>query len=164
MSEQTSSFYSLKHSTPQGKEISMSQFEGRPILIVNTATQCGLAAQFKGLEAIHQKYKDEGLVVIGFPCNQFLNQEPESDDTIEAVCEMNHGVTFQLMSKSDVNGAKANEVFKYLKSKNKGLFGPRITWNFTKFLIDRNGQPVKRFAPKTKPEKMDPWIADLVKK
>lgn len=157
-------FYQLFATTPQGNVISMSDFEGRVVLIVNTATKCGLAPQFDGLERLHQKYKDQGLVVLGFPCNQFLGQEPESDQTVEETCRINHGVTFQLMAKSKVNGKDTNPVFNYLKSQLGGFLGSRIKWNFTKFLVDRNGTPIKRFAPNTKPEAIEKDIQQLLKK
>lgn len=156
------SFYQLKAQTPQGKEISMADFEGKAILIVNTATKCGLAPQFEGLEALHQKYKDQGLVVLGFPCDQFLGQEPESNDTIEQVCQINHGVTFQLTAKCDVNGDNTHPVFKYLKKELGGLLGSSIKWNFTKFLVDKNGKPYKRYAPIDKPEMIEKDIKKIL--
>lgn len=157
-----SGFYNLKTKTPQGKEVAMSEFKDKVVLIVNTATKCGLAPQFEGLEKLHETYKDKGLVVLGFPSDQFANQEPETNDTVEQACKINFGVTFPLMAKSDVNGANTNEVFKYLKSELGGLLGSKIKWNFTKFLIDRNGKPVKRFAPITKPETIEKTIQKLL--
>lgn len=148
-------FYNLTAKTSDGKDVSFSAFEGKVVLIINTATKCGFAPQFKELEMLHQKYKDKGLVIIGFPCNQFLNQEPINDQEMQNVCELNFGVTFQLMEKCDVNGSNTHPVFKYLKSELGGLFASRIKWNFTKFLIDRNGYPVKRFAPLVKPKNME---------
>lgn len=136
----------------------MSDYKGKTVLVVNTATQCGLTPQFAGLEALHQKYKDKGLVILGFPCNQFGDQEPESNENMEQVCEVNHGVTFQLTEKVEVNGAGTHPVFNYLKSKLGSFFGSKIKWNFTKFLVDKNGKPVKRFAPVTKPESMEKEI------
>lgn len=155
-------FYSLKAKTPNGKEIPMSDFKGKVVLVVNTATQCGLTPQLVGLEALHERYKDKGLVILGFPCNQFGGQEPETNDTVESVCQINYGVTFQLFEKGDVNGANAQPVFKYLKKKLGGFFGNGIKWNFTKFLVDRHGKPVKRFAPVTKPEAMEDDIKKLL--
>lgn len=155
-------FYNLSAKTPQGKAIAMSAYENKVVLIVNTATKCGLAPQFEGLEALHEKYKDKGLVVLGFPSDQFAGQEPETNDTVEGACKVNFGVTFQLFEKSKVNGAETNEVFKYLKSKLGGIFGSSIKWNFTKFLIDKNGKPVKRFAPTTKPSKIEDYIVKLL--
>lgn len=151
-------FYDLSVKTPSGKEIKMSDYKGKTVLVVNTATQCGLTPQFAGLEALHQKYKDKGLVILGFPCNQFGDQEPESNENMEQVCEVNHGVTFQLTEKVEVNGAGTHPVFNYLKSKLGSFFGSKIKWNFTKFLVDKNGKPVKRFAPVTKPESMEKEI------
>ncbi|SEL54302.1 glutathione peroxidase [Parapedobacter koreensis] len=151
-------FYELSANTPQGKAIPMSAFKGNMVLVVNTATKCGLAPQFEGLETLHQRYKDKGLVVLGFPCNQFMGQEPETNDTVEESCKVNHGVTFQLFEKCDVNGKNTHPVFRYLKSQLGGLFGSRIKWNFTKFLIDKDGRPRKRYAPTTKPEAIEPDI------
>ncbi len=156
------SFYQLKAQTPQGKEIAMADFEGKAILIVNTATKCGLAPQFEGLEALHQKYKDQGLVVLGFPCDQFLGQEPETNETIEQACQLNHGVTFQLTAKCDVNGDNTHPVFKYLKKELGGLLGSSIKWNFTKFLVDKNGKPYKRYAPIDKPEMIEKDIQKIL--
>lgn len=157
-------FYDLKTKTPSGKEIKMTDFQGKAVLIVNTATKCGLAPQFEGLEKLHQQYQDQGLVVLGFPCDQFLNQEPESNDTMEETCQLNHGVTFQLTEKIDVNGKDTDPVFKYLKDELGGTFGKRIKWNFTKFLVTPEGKPFKRYAPTTKPEKMESDIRKLLKK
>ncbi|MCL4143709.1 UNVERIFIED_CONTAM: hypothetical protein GTU68_028459 [Idotea baltica] len=140
----------------------MSDFNGKSVLIVNTATQCGLTPQFEGLEQLHQKYKEQGLVILGFPCNQFMNQEPETNETIEQVCLINHGVTFPLTEKIDVNGRNTHPIFKYLKKELGGLLGGKIKWNFTKFLIDRDGTPVKRFAPTTTPDKMEKDIKDTL--
>ncbi len=157
-------FYDLNINTPAGKELSMADYKGKTVLVVNTATQCGLTPQFKGLEKLHQKYKDQGLVIIGTPCNQFLKQEPLSNDQMEEMCQVNHGVTFQLTEKIEVNGSNTHPVFKYLKSKlkGKGLFKKRIKWNFTKFLISPDGEPVKRFEPKTKPAGIEKDIVALL--
>jgi glutathione peroxidase len=140
--------------TPQGKTIKMSDFKGKVILIVNTATKCGLTPQFDGLEQIHQTYKDKNIVVIGFPCNQFGGQEPETNDSIEESCRINFGVTFQLTEKTEVNGVNTHPVFEYLKNELGGFFGKKIKWNFTKFLVDKEGKPYKRYAPTTKPSKL----------
>lgn len=153
-------FYDLKVNTPQGSELNMSEFKGKTVLIVNTATQCGLTPQFEGLEALHQSYKDKGLVVLGFPCNQFKGQEPVANDKMVEACQINHGVTFKLTEKVDVNGKDTTEVFKYLKSNLGGFLGSKIKWNFTKFLISPEGEPLKRYAPITKPEKIE---KDIIK-
>ncbi|MBU2915710.1 MULTISPECIES: glutathione peroxidase [Reichenbachiella] len=151
-------FYELEATTLQGKTAQMKDFAGKAVLVVNTASQCGLTPQFEGLEKLYQKYKDDGLVIIGFPCNQFGNQEPGGKESIEEGCMINYGVTFPMMEKIEVNGEGTHPVFRYLKNELGGLFGSRIKWNFTKFLIDPQGQPVKRFAPTTKPEKIDKYI------
>jgi len=158
----TSEFYELTANNPQGRPVSMARYEGKVILVVNTATQCGLAPQFEGLEQLYNKYKDKGLVVLGFPCNQFAHQEPESNADMEQVCQLNFGVTFPLFEKIDVNGPQTHPVFRLLKRRLGGLFGSRIKWNFTKFLIDAGGRPVKRFAPVTKPAAIEPYIQKLL--
>lgn len=156
------SFYQLEASTPQGKLISFSKFEGKVVLLVNTATKCGLAPQFEGLEALYQQYKHKGLVVFGFPCDQFAGQEPETNETVEQVCKINHGVTFPLTEKCNVNGNDTHPVFKYLKIKLGGFWGSRIKWNFTKFLVDREGNPYKRFAPTKSPTSLENDIIKLL--
>ncbi len=156
------SFYDLEAKTTSGKKIAFSDFRGQVVLIVNTATRCGLAPQFEGLEELHLKYKDRGLVILGFPCDQFAGQEPESNERMEEVCKINHGVTFQLTEKCEVNGEAAHPVFKFLKKKLKGFLGSRIKWNFTKFVIDQNGEPCKRFAPVTKPKDIEKLIQRLL--
>ena len=157
-------FYKLSFNTPKGQKIEMKDFKGKVVLVVNTATKCGLTPQFDGLEQLHEKYKDKGLVVLGFPCNQFMNQEPETNETVEETCRINHGVTFQLTEKIEVNGKNTHPVFKYLKSKTGGfaLFGRRIKWNFTKFLISKDGMPYKRYAPTFKPEDIESDILKLI--
>jgi len=147
-------FYNLSVNTPQGTNLKMSDFKGKVILIVNTATKCGLAPQFNGLESIHQKYKDKGLIVLGFPCNQFGGQEPETNDSVEESCRINFGVTFQLTEKIDVNGDRTHPIFEYLKKNLNGFLGNKIKWNFTKFIIDKNGKPYKRYSPTKDPKKL----------
>lgn len=158
------SFYDFQINTSQGKQLSFSDYRGKVVLIVNTATKCGFTPQFTGLEALRQQYKDNGLVVLGFPCDQFLKQEPLSNEEMAATCLINHGVTFQLTEKINVNGSATHPIYKWLKSKQKGLFGKRISWNFTKFLIDKQGNVVKRFSPSTKPEKIEQFISDYLSK
>lgn len=148
--------YDFKALTSKGKELDFKHFEGRVLLIVNTASKCGLTPQFEGLEKLNRQYRDQGLTVIGFPCNQFANQDPGSDSEIEGFCQLNYGVTFQIMKKIDVNGDDAHPIFNYLKKETRSLlFGSRIKWNFTKFLISRDGNTIKRYAPTTKPEKLE---------
>lgn len=154
--------YDFKALTSKGKEIDFKDFEGKVILIVNTASKCGFTPQFAGLEKLNQQYKEKGLVIIGFPCNQFASQDPGSDSEIEGFCQVNYGVTFQIMKKIDVNGENAHPIFKYLKSRTKGLFGSRIKWNFTKFLISRDGNTIRRYAPTTKPEKLETDIIEFL--
>lgn len=155
-------FYDLSAQTPGGSTINMADFKGKAVLIVNTATKCGLAPQFRGLETLHQKYKNKGLVVLGFPCNQFQNQEPETNESMQASCEINFGVTFQLTEKIEVNGKNTHPVFKYLKDELGGFLVKRIKWNFTKFLIDTNGKPYKRYAPTTKPKLIEKDIKKIL--
>lgn len=154
--------YNLKAKTPQGKELPMSDFKGKTLLIVNTATKCGLAPQFKDLEALHQKYNNKGLVILGFPCNQFQNQEPETNESMEGSCEINFGVTFQLTEKIMVNGKETHAIFKYLKDQLPGKLGKRIKWNFTKFLITPEGKPYKRYTPTTKLRSVEEDIQALL--
>lgn len=156
-------FYSLSVKNPRGEEIKMSEFKDKTILIVNTATKCGLAPQFDGLEKLHQEYKDQGLVVLGFPCNQFLGQEPESNDTVEEACRINFGVSFPLTEKIKVNGSDAHPIFKHLKKQKGGLLSSAIKWNFTKFLVDKNGKTVERYSPQTDPKDIEERIKYLVK-
>lgn len=151
-------FYTFSARSLQGREISMETYKGKTVLVVNTASKCGLTPQFEGLEKLHQKYKDKGLVILGFPCNQFAGQEPGDEKSIAEGCVVNYGVTFQMFSKIDVNGKNAHPIYKYLKKELGSILGGRIKWNFTKFLIDKNGNPVKRFSPSTEPEKIDIYL------
>jgi glutathione peroxidase len=129
--------------------------EGKVLLIVNTASKCGFTPQYEGLEALHKKYGDKDLAVIGFPCDQFANQEPGSDSDIASFCKLNYGVSFRLMSKIDVNGEGTHPVFAFLKKQAGSLLGSDIKWNFTKFLVAKDGKTVKRFAPTTEPVKLE---------
>ena len=160
----TNEFYLLSANTPQGRPVSMNDYRGKVVLVVNTATQCGLTPQFEGLERLYMDYKDKGFVILGFPCNQFGHQEPLTNDVMEQTCKLNHGVTFPLFEKIDVNGPGTHPVFRYLKKRLGGLFGRRIKWNFTKFLIDAEGNPVRRFSPVTKPEAIEPKIKALLER
>ena len=155
-------FYQFSARLLRGQEISMKEYEGKVVLVVNTASKCGLTPQFEGLEALYQKYKERGFVILGFPCNQFAHQDPGNEDDISQVCHMNYGVTFPMFAKVDVNGEDAHPIFKHLTSVLRGLFYNKIKWNFTKFLIDAKGIPVKRFAPVTKPEHLEKEIERLL--
>ena len=157
------SFYDFKATTLQGEEISMKEYKGKVVLVVNTASKCGFTPQFEGLEALYEKYKDRGLVILGFPCNQFGHQDPGTNAEIGEFCTKNYGVSFQMFEKIDVNGDNAHPLYKYLKSSLGGTFGDSIKWNFTKFLIDRNGVPVKRFASNVKPKDIESDIERLLK-
>ena len=149
--------YDFSAQTIDGKNRKLADYRGKVLLVVNTASHCGFTPQYKGLEELHRKYGKQGLVVLGFPCNQFGAQEPGPESEIAEFCEMNYGVTFPLFAKIDVNGDDAHPLFKHLTHSAPGLLGSRaIKWNFTKFLVDRNGNVVKRFAPNTDP-------ADLAK-
>lgn len=155
-------FYQFSAKSLQSNEIKMENYQGKTILVVNTASKCGLTPQYEGLEKLYQKYKDKGLVILGFPCNQFANQESGDEKSISEGCLINYGVSFPMFSKIDVNGEKAHPIYKYLKNELNGLLGSKIKWNFTKFLIDSKGNPVKRFAPITKPEKIDKYLESIL--
>jgi glutathione peroxidase len=176
--------YDFKALSNKGVEMDFAQYEGKVLMVVNTASKCGFTPQYDGLEALYQKYKDQGLVIVGFPCDQFAHQEPGSNEEIAEFCRLNHGVTFPLMSKIDVNGPKADPIFEYLKSaapaeEYKGLKAKAahamlkglsksvekdsdILWNFTKFLINRDGSVVKRYAPTTTPEDIEKDIQGML--
>ena len=176
--------YSFKTLSNKGAEVELSQYKGKVLMIVNTASKCGFTPQYDGLEALYQKYKDQGLVILGFPCDQFAGQEPGSNEQIEEFCRINHGVTFPLMAKTDVNGENAEPVFEYLKSQApteeyKGLKAKAtrtmlkgisktarkdsdILWNFTKFLVNRDGTVIKRYAPVTTPEEIEKDLQEML--
>ncbi len=156
------SFFDFSINKPNGDKLELNDYKGKAILVVNTATKCGLSPQFVGLEELHQKYKDKGLVVLGFPCAQFLNQEPESNETLEQACQLNFGVTFQLTEKIDVNGSKEHPIYTFLKKEQGGFLGSRIKWNFTKFLIDTKGNVIERYAPTTLPERIEEDIIKIL--
>ncbi|MBO6083235.1 MAG: glutathione peroxidase [Bacteroidales bacterium] len=156
------SIYDFKAIRNNGSELDFADYKGKVIMVVNTASKCGFTPQYKGLEALYQKYKDQGLVIVGFPCDQFAHQEPGDDEQIAQFCEINFGVTFPLSKKVNVNGDDADPLFKYLKSKTRGLLGSSVKWNFTKFLISRDGKRIVRYAPVTTPESLDKKVADLL--
>jgi glutathione peroxidase len=146
--------YDLSATSNRGEEIDFAQFRGRPMLLVNTASKCGFTPQYDGLQALHETYGPQGLVVIGFPCDQFANQEPGDDAAIEEFCRINFGVTFPVTTKVDVNGKDTHPVFAFLKERTGGLLGSSVKWNFTKFLVAEDGTTVKRYSPKTEPAAM----------
>lgn len=157
-----SNFFEYSAKDIQGGEVDMNNYKGKVTLVVNTASECGFTPQFKGLQKLYEKYKDKGLIILGFPCNQFGSQEPGDEKSIAEGCMVNYGVSFPMFSKVEVNGSDTHPIFKFLKKEKGGLLGSRIKWNFTKFLIDRNGQPVKRFSPTTKPENLEEDIKRLL--
>ena len=156
-------FYSLSIKKPNGETLSMNEFAGKVVLVVKTATECALTPHFEGLESLYQGYKSDGLVILGTPCNQFAGQEPIKNKDMVETCRMNYGVTFPLSEKIKVNGSDTHPLYQFLKSELGSLFGSKIKWNFTKFLIDRNGQAYKRYAPTTKPAKIENDIKKLLK-
>ena len=149
-----SPFYQFTATRLDGQPVTMADFGGKVVLVVNTASRCGFTPQYAGLEVLYKKYAAQGLVILGFPCNQFGQQEPGGADEIAQTCHINYGVSFPMFAKVEVNGASAHPLFRYLKTALPGVLGGRIKWNFTKFLIGRDGQPLRRFAPITPPEKM----------
>jgi glutathione peroxidase len=147
----TNTLSDLTFTDNHGQEVALADFAGKPVLIVNTASKCGFTPQYDGLQKLHEEFKDQGLVVLGFPCDQFGHQEPGADDAIEEFCKVNYGVTFPLSQKINVNGKDTHPVFAFLKERAGGLLGAGIKWNFTKFLVAPDGTTVKRYAPKTSP-------------
>lgn len=156
-------FYDYEAMDIDGNNVSMQDYEGKVVLVVNTASKCGYTPQFEGLEQLYKDYKDRGFEVLGFPCNQFGGQDPGSDEEILGFCELNYGVTFKMFSKVKVNGKDAHPLWVYLKEAQGGVLGDRIKWNFTKFLIDREGNVIERFASATKPEEIRGDIEALLK-
>jgi len=181
----TTTIYDFKAESNSGEEVNFADYKGKVLLVVNTASKCGFTPQYEGLEDLYKKYRGQGLVIVGFPCDQFGHQEPGTDEEIEEFCRLNYGVTFPLMAKSDVNGENANDIFKWLYSekpfagfgdsdRGKAMDGmlsrgnpdyasnPDIKWNFTKFLIDRKGRVVARFEPVVTPEDLESQIQTLL--
>ncbi|MBN2794209.1 MAG: glutathione peroxidase [Clostridia bacterium] len=156
------SIYDFEALNMDDEVVSLEAYKGKVLLIVNTASKCGFTPQFKGLESIYETYKAQGLEIIGFPCNQFKEQDPGSNAEIKSFCELNYGVTFEIFQKIDVKGPNQHPLYGYLTENTKGLLGEEIKWNFTKFLIDREGNIVKRFGPQVKPEKMIKSIEGLL--
>jgi glutathione peroxidase len=155
-----STLYDFTVDDIQGKSVSLDRYRGNVLLVVNTASKCGFTPQYKGLEALYRKYRDRGLEVLGFPCNQFGSQEPGSEQEIAAFCETNYDVTFPMFAKVDVNGDAAAPLYRFLKHEKPGLLGTEaIKWNFTKFLVGRDGNVVARYAPNDTPESIEPEVA-----
>jgi len=158
-----SSFYDLAPLDKKGQPFPFSQLKGKVVLIVNVASKCGFTPQYDGLEKLYKEYEDKGLVVLGFPCNQFMSQEPGTDEQIGEFCRLNYGVTFPVLKKVDVNGDKADPVYKYLKSQKSGFLGlTRVKWNFEKFLVNREGKVVQRFGSLTSPESLKGDVTKLL--
>jgi len=162
--EQTmSKLYNFEVTTINGDKVLMKKYEGKVILIVNVASKCAFTSQYEGLEKLYKQYKERGLVILGFPSNQFANQEPAHEKEIQNFCRSNYDVTFDLFSKIEVNGANAEPLYRFLKKQNSGLLGSEsIKWNFTKFLINKKGDVVKRFAPSSKPSRIENDIISLL--
>ena len=158
------SIYDYQVNTIRGEQVSLSNYQGKVLLIVNTASKCGFTPQYTGLQELYEKFKDHDFEILGFPSNQFKEQEPGSNDDIEQFCQLNHAVTFPLFEKIDVKGTTAHPLFQYLSKHAPGVLGSTaVKWNFTKFLVDSDGKVIKRFAPATTPDKIEHIIEDLLK-
>lgn len=155
-------FYDYKVKNILGEELSMSEYKGKVVLIVNTASKCGFTKQYEGLEELYEKYKDQGFVILGFPCNQFGAQEPGDNAEIKNFCTSTFSVSFPMMSKIDVNGESADPLYKFLKKEQGGILGDEIKWNFTKFLVDREGRVVDRFASQKTPKQLEKEVEKLL--
>ncbi|MBU8573611.1 glutathione peroxidase [Bacillus pumilus] len=159
------SIYDIQVKTINGQEKPMADYKGKVLIIVNTASKCGLTPQFKQLQELYDQYHEKGLEILGFPCNQFMNQEPEGEEAIQEFCSLNYGVTFPMFAKVDVNGDNAHPLFKHLTSQAKGVLGTKtVKWNFTKFIVDQNGEVTERFSPKTSPKELESSIIALLDK
>lgn len=155
--------YDFQAEMLEGEQKKFSEYQGKVLLIVNTASQCGLTPQFEGLEQLYQDYQSKGLIILGFPCNQFAHQDPLTNEEIGGFCQRNYGVSFQMFAKVDVNGSTAHPLYQYLTTEAKGILGSqKIKWNFTKFLINQEGKVIKRYAPLIKPEKIAKDIQKLL--
>jgi len=154
--------YDFKVKDNKGDEVNLEKYKGKVLLIVNTATGCGFTPQYDGLQDLYEKYKDKGFEILDFPCNQFGNQAPGTSEEIASFCNAKFGITFKQFAKIDVNGENAEPLYEYLKNQKHGLFNKNIKWNFTKFLVDRNGKVVARFASTAKPEKIEKSIKELL--
>ncbi|MCE1253370.1 MAG: glutathione peroxidase [Anaerolineae bacterium] len=153
-----SSIYDFSVKKADGSQQDLSEFKGKVLLIVNTASKCGFTPQYSELQHLYEQWGGQGFEILAFPCDQFAHQEPGSDTEIQEFCQLNYGLTFPVYAKIDVNGESAHPLYTYLRSQKKGMFGDAIKWNFTKFLVDRNGQVIKRFAPTINPQEISPVI------
>ena len=160
--DDTMSIYDFKVKDIDGKEMTLQKYKNRVMLIVNVASKCGYTNQYRGLQTLHEKYASEGLSILGFPCNQFLSQEPGTEDEIKLFCQSNFGVSFDMFSKINVNGSNAHPLYVYLKKSAPGTLFDTIKWNFTKFLVDRDGKVIRRYAPSTPPEEIEADIQKLL--
>ena len=156
------SIYDIEIQTSKGEEKKLADYKTKAVIVVNTASKCGFTPQFDGLQELYEKYKDDGLEILGFPSNQFMNQEPNSSEQAEEYCKLNYGVSFPMFAKTDVRGKQAHPLFKYLTKAAPGVLSDQIKWNFTKFLIDEEGNVIKRYAPKTEPKEMEEDIKKLL--
>lgn len=156
------SIYNYEVKDKDGKVVSLEQYKGKVLLIVNTATGCGFTPQYEGLQKLYSKYKDEGFEVLDFPCNQFGNQAPGSNEEIAEFCTLKYNTTFKTFAKIDVNGDNEEGLYTYLKKEKAGIFGPNVKWNFTKFLVDKEGKVVGRYAPTFKPDQIERYIQKFV--
>jgi glutathione peroxidase len=164
MKEKSVNFYNFSATSIDGTLVELSTYKNKLVLVVNTASECGFTPQYAGLESLYRKYKDAGFVVLGFPCNQFGKQEPGDEASIQTGCLAEYEVTFPMFAKIHVNGNTAHPLYKFLKKELPGILGGRIKWNFTKFLIDKGGNPIMRFAPTDKPSKIEQRISSLLEK
>lgn len=156
------SIYDIEVTNIKGENIALKTYENRVMLIVNVASKCGFTGQYEGLQALHEAYSQKGLSILGFPCNQFMSQEPDDNEAIQKFCTTNFGVSFDMFAKIDVNGKNAHPLYVYLKKQSGGMFGSAIKWNFTKFLVDKEGKVVKRYAPATTPKEIEADIKALL--
>ena len=161
MSKPTS-IYDLEFTDNQGNLVSLADYSGKPILIVNTASKCGFTPQYEGLQKLNEEFREQGLIVLGFPCDQFAHQEPGNDQEIDEFCKVNFGVDFPLSQKVNVNGKNAHPIFKFLKENSKSLLGGTVKWNFTKFLISPDGKSIKRYSPNTTPENIRTDVLEIL--
>jgi len=155
-------FYDFEAEDINSRPVKMNKYQGKLVLVVNTASHCGFTPQYEGLEKLYKDYKDKNFIILAFPCNQFAGQEPGSAEEILSFCKINYGVTFPIFNKINVNGKETHPIYNYLKTELPDKLGPRIKWNFTKFLIDQSGKPVKRFSPSDTPEKIETYLSKII--